>query len=317
MSTDKTGLPHNNQVQSTLESVKGQATDTVSQLADDVKKEVSRREKSIRGSLAGSADDIASALRKAKSDLDPDSAIAPMLDSAAESVGGIADSLNKADTAEMINGIRNFARERPGAFLGLSAIAGFAAARFLLASTPRGASRSTSSYGGPSYGGSSYGGSSYGGSGSSAMSGSTGSGSGSSSTSSGGSGMGKSSPASGGSGMGSTGGTGGSSMGQSGGTGAGSAGSAGSSSGTQASYPASYGASGSTSTTGGGLGTGAGVGGTGGSSGNPDATRGSGTGGSSGGMGSSGGTGTTGSSGTSSPGLGSSTINRPDGGRHD
>jgi hypothetical protein len=56
-----------------------------------------------------------------------------MFDRAADSVSGLADSLNSTDPAQMLGDVRRFARRQPGAFLGLSALAGFAAVRFLRA----------------------------------------------------------------------------------------------------------------------------------------------------------------------------------------
>lgn len=124
--------------QSTLGSLKEQAGEKVSQVADTLKQEAARREEGIRGSLSTQADQLASALRSAKSEIDPDSSIGRMFDYAADSVGSLAQNLKAADATDLVHGVRDFARERPGAFLGLCALGGFAAARFLLASAPEG-----------------------------------------------------------------------------------------------------------------------------------------------------------------------------------
>lgn len=118
---------------STTESIKLEATDQASRLAGSVKDEAKRYEKDLRSGIAERAESVAAGLRKAGSEIDPDSSIATMFDRAAESVSSIADSLNETDPREMIDEVRNFARRQPGAFLGLSALAGFAAARFLRA----------------------------------------------------------------------------------------------------------------------------------------------------------------------------------------
>lgn len=119
-----------------LGELKEQASQKVSQVADSLKQEAARREDSIRDNLSKQADSLASALRSAKSEIDPQSGIGKMFDYAADSVGSMAHSLKSADTAEMVDSVRSFARERPGAFLGLCALAGFGAARFLLAGAP-------------------------------------------------------------------------------------------------------------------------------------------------------------------------------------
>ncbi|QXI65789.1 hypothetical protein CP157_03581 (plasmid) [Paracoccus marcusii] len=118
---------------STTESIKSEATEQASRLAGSVKDEAKRYEKDLRSGIAERAESVAAGLRKAGSEIDPDSSIATMFDRAAESVSSIADSLNETDPREMIDEVRNFARRQPGAFLGLSALAGFAAARFLRA----------------------------------------------------------------------------------------------------------------------------------------------------------------------------------------
>lgn len=125
-----------------LGELKEQASQKVSQVADSLKQEAARREDSIRDNLSKQADSLASALRSAKSEIDPQSGIGKMFDYAADSVGSMAHSLKSADTAEMVDSVRSFARERPGAFLGLCALGGFGAARFLIAGVPS-AGRST------------------------------------------------------------------------------------------------------------------------------------------------------------------------------
>lgn len=121
---------------STLENLQEQAGEKVSQLTEGVKEGVMRSEKSFRGNLSKQADDFANALRSAKSEVDPDSSVATMFDYAADNVGGIAQSLKATDVTEMLEGVRSFARSRPGAFLGIAGLAGFAVTRFLLASEP-------------------------------------------------------------------------------------------------------------------------------------------------------------------------------------
>ena len=135
---------------STVNSIISETTDQASRLAGSVKDEVTRREQNFRSGVADRAESVAEGLRKAKSEIDPDSTIAVMFDRAADSVSGLADSLNSTDPTQMLGDVRRFARSQPGAFLGLSALAGFAAVRFLRAGSTTSTSPEpvrTSSYG--------------------------------------------------------------------------------------------------------------------------------------------------------------------------
>lgn len=118
---------------STTESIKAEATEQASRLAGGVKDEAKRYEKDLRSGVAERAESLAAGLRKAGSEIEPNSSIATMFDRAADTVSGLADSLNATDPREMVDEVRRFARRQPGAFLGLSALAGFAAVRFLRA----------------------------------------------------------------------------------------------------------------------------------------------------------------------------------------
>lgn len=126
-------------------SIKSEATEQASRLAENVKEEVTRRKQNLRSGIADRAESVAEGLRKAKSEVDPDSTIAIMFDRAAEGVSGLADSLNSTDPAQMLGDVRRFARKQPGAFLGLSALAGFAAIRFLRAGSTSSSEPVTSS----------------------------------------------------------------------------------------------------------------------------------------------------------------------------
>ncbi|QDA36104.1 hypothetical protein E4191_18450 (plasmid) [Paracoccus liaowanqingii] len=133
---------------SAKDSIASEATDQASRLAGSVKDEVTRREKDLRSGIAERAESVAAGLRKAGSEIDPDSSIATMFDRAADSVSGLAGSLNATDPAQMVEDVRSFARRQPGAFLGLSALAGFAAIRFLRAgSVPSSTPMNTSGFG--------------------------------------------------------------------------------------------------------------------------------------------------------------------------
>lgn len=136
MSTDHpSNLPEDDQNPSMFDSLKEHAGTQAHQLADDVKEQAARREQDLRNNMSRRFDEFATALRSANSDVDSHSVVTDMIDFAADNISGIANGLNRANTGEMVDNIRNFARERPGTFMGLSALAGFAATRFLLSSS--------------------------------------------------------------------------------------------------------------------------------------------------------------------------------------
>ena len=118
---------------SMTESIKAEATEQASRLAGSVKDEAKRYEKDLRSGVAERAESLAAGLRKAGCEIDPNSSVATLFDRAADAVSGLADSLNATDPREMVEEVRRFAHRQPGAFLGLSALAGFAAVRFLRA----------------------------------------------------------------------------------------------------------------------------------------------------------------------------------------
>lgn len=125
-----------------------EAKDQAARLTGSVKDEVTRREQDLRAGLADRVESVAAGLRKAGSEIDPTSPVAAMFDRAADSVSSAAGSLTATDPAQMVADMRSFARRQPGAFLGLSALAGFAAIRFLRAgATPSMPPANTSGFG--------------------------------------------------------------------------------------------------------------------------------------------------------------------------
>lgn len=55
---------------------------------------------------------------------------------AASGIDSAADAIRRRDLNEMVQGVQDFARRQPTAFLGLTALAGFAAVRFLKSTAP-------------------------------------------------------------------------------------------------------------------------------------------------------------------------------------
>lgn len=146
MTTDDSHSPGT--AASATDGLASEAKDQATRLAGSVKDEVTRREQDLRAGLAERAESVAAGLRRAGSEIDPNSPIATMFDRAADSVSSAAGSLTSTDPAQMVEDIRSFARRQPGAFLGLSALAGFAAIRFLRAgATPSAPAANTSGFG--------------------------------------------------------------------------------------------------------------------------------------------------------------------------
>lgn len=115
---------------------KAEASTQASHLADTVLDTVARQGDDLRSHLADRVEDLATSLRRAGSDGRPDSQTAGLFDRAADTVSELANSLETGDPRAMMDNVRAFARRQPGAFLGMTALAGFAAARFLTAGGP-------------------------------------------------------------------------------------------------------------------------------------------------------------------------------------
>lgn len=69
---------------STTESIKAEATEQASRLAGSVKDEAKRYEKDLRSGVAERAESLAAGLRKAGSEIEPNSSVATMFDRAAD-----------------------------------------------------------------------------------------------------------------------------------------------------------------------------------------------------------------------------------------
>jgi hypothetical protein len=88
---------------------------------------------------AGRVEGIAHALRRASDDLREQGQpmIAEYSRYAAEGLESMAQSLDRRDMDDFVEGIESFARQRPVAFLGGAMVAGFALARFMKSSSAR------------------------------------------------------------------------------------------------------------------------------------------------------------------------------------
>jgi hypothetical protein len=87
----------------------------------------------------GRVEGVAHALRRASDDLREQGQpmIAEYSRYAAEGLESMAQSLDRRDVDDFVEGVENFARQRPVAFLGGAMVAGFALARFMKSSSAR------------------------------------------------------------------------------------------------------------------------------------------------------------------------------------
>ena len=105
--------------------------DMASQATDRLKDTVSEQ-KSAGAEYIGT---LAETMRRAAREFDNDLPVAgKYIRKAAAQVENVSDSIKTGDFNDLIRGARSFARRQPTAFLGLAALAGFAAVRFLKSS---------------------------------------------------------------------------------------------------------------------------------------------------------------------------------------
>ena len=102
-----------------------------SQATDRLKETMSEQ----KGAGAEYIGTLAETMRRASREFDNDLPIAgKYIRKAAAQVENISDSIKTGDLNDLINNAQTFARRQPAAFLGLAALAGFVAVRFLKSS---------------------------------------------------------------------------------------------------------------------------------------------------------------------------------------
>lgn len=107
------------------------AKDVASQASDKLKDTMAE----TKGAGAEYVGHLAETIRRAAKEFDNDLPIAgKYIRKAAAQVDNVSDSLRTGDFNDLIEGAQTFARRQPTAFLGLAALAGFAAVRFLKSS---------------------------------------------------------------------------------------------------------------------------------------------------------------------------------------
>jgi ElaB/YqjD/DUF883 family membrane-anchored ribosome-binding protein len=125
---------------SSTEAIKGQAStlvdaakDVASQATDKLKQSVDEQ-KNAGADYVGT---LAETMRRAAREFDHELPIAgTYIRKAAAQVESVSDSIKNGDFNDLVRSAQDFARRQPTAFLGIAALAGFAAVRFLKSSAP-------------------------------------------------------------------------------------------------------------------------------------------------------------------------------------
>lgn len=115
-----------------LTELGGVARDTATQAADTLKEKVGEQQHAGADYAHRLADNIRNAAHAFESDTP---LAARTMETAADFVENAAGKIRDGSLGEVMDGMTSFARRQPAAFLGLSVLAGFAAVRFLKASS--------------------------------------------------------------------------------------------------------------------------------------------------------------------------------------
>ena len=108
------------------------AKDMAGQAADKIKDAVSDK----KGAGADYVSSLAETIRRAGKEFDNDLPVAgKYIRKAASQVENVADSIRTGDFNDLVRNAQSFARRQPAAFLGIAALAGFAAVRFFKSSS--------------------------------------------------------------------------------------------------------------------------------------------------------------------------------------
>lgn len=121
--------------------VTGELQADAQQLGSKAKDRVHSEIDSRKGTAASQAKSVSSAMERTAGELGPDTPewLKSTIRHAATQVQRFADTIEQKDSREMLNDVRNFARDNPTTFLAAFAAAGFAAARLFKAGEPHAA----------------------------------------------------------------------------------------------------------------------------------------------------------------------------------
>ena len=128
-----------------LSQVKDEASTQITQLADQAKEQVSKATEQVKSVAAEQKDllaaqigGVADAMQRVATDLESSgSASAPYARMIADNAEQLSSTVRNNDVDQIMAKAQDFGRRQPVAFMGASALLGFAASRFLLASANR------------------------------------------------------------------------------------------------------------------------------------------------------------------------------------
>jgi hypothetical protein len=130
---------------SELSHIKAEAETQAGAIAEEAKAELGKVADKARGMaaeqkdmLASQVEGVAQAVNKVAGELEADdSATAGYARTVADTVNQFSETLKTKDVDQLLHMAEDFGRKQPAAFAGVMAIAGFAASRFLVASSKR------------------------------------------------------------------------------------------------------------------------------------------------------------------------------------
>lgn len=117
-------------------SAKTKAKDMVEDGKKAVTEEAEARAAEMRDDVAEHADTVSGAAKKAAGEFEDYDSVNSILTQAGEAVEDATNRLRERSIPDLVDDVSAFARRNPLLFLGGAALAGFAAARFLSASSP-------------------------------------------------------------------------------------------------------------------------------------------------------------------------------------
>ena len=130
------------QVSAAARHAASKASEQATSVADTAKDVASKASEkllySVEEQKAAGADFVsgmAGALRRAANEFGEVPQAAQYIRLAANHVDSVSDAFRKRDLKQLVSDVQGFARRQPTAFLGIAALAGFAAVRFLKTST--------------------------------------------------------------------------------------------------------------------------------------------------------------------------------------
>lgn len=131
----KSGLQQvSDELRKDADEVVSAAKEQASSLVHEVEGAINAR----KGGVADTLEGVASAMRRAADELgEQNGSGADMTRQLAARVAGLSQTLKSNDVGALIGQAENLGRQQPAAFLGASALLGFAASRFLVASSHR------------------------------------------------------------------------------------------------------------------------------------------------------------------------------------